>query len=321
MIIVQLMGGLGNQLQQYALYKHLESEGIDVRLDVSWFDESRQKNMAAPRRLELSDFGGISYVTPNNSEVSKLIGSDDIRGKIRRKLFKNSIKVFDENGRIYVPELIDGILSGRTKDLYLRGYFACDYYYASILPKIRDDIDFNISENGNYPAIQKIANDMSKTESVSIHLRRGDYLDSINQEMFGGICTDRYYEGCIGYFIEKMAQNTELTFFIFSDDISYAHEFAAKMRTSNHDLPIMVVDVASDGQNNNDMYLMSRCKHNITANSTFSFWGARLNNNIDKIVFRPTKHRNDHIFEYEEMKKLWKGWNFCDPEGKLYLND
>ena len=64
---------------------------------------------------------------------------------------------------------------------------------------------------------------------------------------------------------------------------------------------------------------MSRCMGNICANSTFSFWGARLNERSDKIMIRPTKQKNSQTFDEQQMKEWWKGWIFIDPEGKMYL--
>lgn len=332
MIIIQLMGGLGNQLQQYAFYKKIESLGVDVRIDDLWFDEENQKKVLAPRKLELMELKGISYKRATKKDVDALIGSDDIWGKIRRHIFASSIRRFDENGRIFVASLMDGIINGTIKDLYIQGYFACEYYYADILERLRNEIDFPFELCGNSEEIYKIANDMKKQCSVSIHLRRGDYLDPENQMLFGGICSDAYYEHSIRYLItrigneckkdEEMYASSDLgrkpVFYIFSDDMSYAQEFSLKMRTLNPDLTFDVVETNKNNPNFMDIYLMSCCKHNVTANSTFSFWGARLNGYENKVVIRPTKHRNDQNFDFESMKVWWKGWIFTDPEGKIY---
>ena len=66
-----------------------------------------------------------------------------------------------------------------------------------------------------------------------------------------------------------------------------------------------------------DIYLMSCCRHNICANSTFSFWGARLNGNEDKIMIRPAKHKNSQVFDRTQMEELWKGWTFIDENGRM----
>ena len=78
-----------------------------------------------------------------------------------------------------------------------------------------------------------------------------------------------------------------------------------------------VVDINRGKDSFYDMWLMSRCRHNICANSTFSFWGARLNQYEGKIVMRPTIHRNNQVFEPERMHGLWKGWVFVDNRGNI----
>ena len=99
-------------------------------------------------------------------------------------------------------------------------------------------------------------------------------------------------------------------FFLFSDDIRYLKENFAREDCT-------IVDINHDQESFYDIWLMSQCKHNICANSTFSFWGARLNSHEDKIMIRPTIHKNSQIFRKEEMEDLWPGWSFISPEGKL----
>ena len=98
-------------------------------------------------------------------------------------------------------------------------------------------------------------------------------------------------------------------FYLFSDDISYVSK---KYQGEEY----TIVDINHGKDSFYDMWLMSQCKHNICANSTFSFWGARLNGNDDKIVIRPTIHKNSQTFVKKEMEELWKGWRFVSPLGK-----
>lgn len=148
---------------------------------------------------------------------------------------------------------------------------------------------------------------MQERESVSVHLRRGDYLDEKNTAMFGNICTDAYYRKAIEY-VKTLCSNPH--FYIFSDDIPYVRQqFTGEEYT--------VVDINHGRDSFFDMWLMSRCRHNICANSTFSFWGARLNSNDNKIMIRPTIHKNSQVFVKEEMKQLWPGWKFISPDGGI----
>ncbi len=148
---------------------------------------------------------------------------------------------------------------------------------------------------------------MGQEISVSLHIRRGDYLDSENAAMFGGICTDAYYEASVRFIRERFP---EAHFYVFSDDPAYAKE-----RYQEPDFT--VVDWNTGKNSLFDMQLMSCCKHNICANSTFSFWGARLNPSKDKIMIRPAKHKNGQDVGMERMQELWEGWKLIDGEGKM----
>lgn len=331
MIIIQMMGGLGNQLQQYAFYMKLNKCGIDAKIDTSWYSSDIQENMAAPRTLEIKRLKGVSFEEADAKEVSKLLGSVGAAGlgsekrigkiieKARRKFLPWTIHVFEENSRIFVPEIYDGVLIERNiRDLYTKAHFACEYYYADILEELREEISFPIEEAIDYQGIVDLSEEMMSTNSVSVHIRRGDYLDDLNMKYYGGICTEEYYEAAVKYIIEKTGADR---FYIFSDDIAYAEDFACHLigiDVNGLDLKARVVDINHGVDNMFDIYLMSRCKHNITANSTFSFWGARFNGNEKKIMIRPTKHINQQPFDAEDMKIWWKGWTLISPEGVIF---
>lgn len=307
MIIVRIMGGLGNQLQQYAVYRKFKSLGVDTKVDISWFSKENQENMKAKRELELNYLNGIEYEVATEDEIAKLIGKDSFSGKLRRKLLPFTINRFDES-MMYHPELL------KMQSAYISGYFACEKYYADILPALRSEIMFPIGME-KAEVFHKIAADMDEVQSVALHLRRGDYLDAENQAMFGGICTEEYYDGAIRHIMEKIEKPV---FFIFSDDSEYAEEYREKME-KKYGVKAHLLDVNKGKDSFLDIYLMSKCKHCITANSTFSFWGARLNDYEDKITIRPTKHKNSQNFVREEMMNLWKGWTFVDPNGTVVI--
>lgn len=298
MIIVQVAGGLGNQLQQYALYRKFVRMGKEARLDLSWFTPENQKDMLAKRRLELDDFDRLVYEVCTPEEKQRLIGTDKLTGKLRRKLLPGSVKWFRES-KIYHPELLE------MEDMYVSGYFACEKYYADILYDLRERIQFPESSN---PENRKLAEEMAACESVSVHIRRGDYMDPENAAMFGNICTDAYYKSAVDFVKENYP---DAHFYLFSDDIGYVK---AHYRGEEY----TIVDINHGRESFFDMWLMSRCKHNICANSTFSFWGARLNPHEEKLMIRPTIHKNSQIFVKEEMEELWAGWKFIDRCGRVY---
>ena len=298
MVIIEVAGGLGNQLQQYALYRKFVRMGVEARLDVSWFTKRSQEDGVTKRKLELACFDRLIYETCTEEEKTALIGRDGLVGKLRRRLLPGSIRWFHES-KIFHPEVLE------FKNMYLSGYFACEKYYEDILYDLRERIQF--PESGN-PENYRLAQEMEGRPSVSVHVRRGDYLNQENSQMFGNICTDAYYDKALGVMKSKVP---DAHFYLFSDDTVYVKE---KYRGEEY----TVVDINHGENSFYDMWLMSRCKHNICANSTFSFWGARLNYHECKIMIRPTIHKNSQVFVEEEMKELWRNWWFVSPKGELY---
>lgn len=302
MIIIRLMGGLGNQLQQYALYKKYVSMGVPAKIDLSWYEESVQKKVLAPRHIELDKFTGVKYEVCSSDERKALTGPDGLSGKFYRKLKPSKIKKYVEHTK-YDPELLN------FKDMYLEGYFACEYYYADILDTLRKELILPTRRELN-----GLANSMAMENSVSIHLRRGDYFDEANRELFGSVCTEAYYEAAIEYVLEKISGPAK--FYIFSDDLEYARSYGAEL-ARKYKTYTQVVDVNTGDDSCYDIFLMSKCHHNICANSTFSFWGARLNKNSDKIMVSPTVQRSNQDFVPEDMHLWWKDWVFVDSRGEV----
>lgn len=307
MVIVRTMGGLGNQLQQYALYRKLEYIGRDVRMDISWFrNESVQASVPAARELELDYLNPLPYKVASEAEVRSILGRlweepEKTVNKIRRKLNPAADPAFEESDMYH-----EQIFAMEPK--YLVGYWACEKYYADIMNILRNDISFpqstdGVVQNKNDSVIKQ----MEETPSVSLHIRRGDYLDDINRELFGGICTESYYQRAIEYMKEKFP---EARFFLFSDDIPY-------VRTHYQGEEYQIIDWNQGKNSFYDMMLMSHCKHNICANSTFSFWGARLNPHADKVMIRPSIHKNTQVCIPDQMKDLWAGWTLITPQGAV----
>ena len=301
MIIIKVMGGLGNQMQQYALYEKFRSLGKETKLDVSWFEDARQQEkVLAKRSLELLQFENLHFEKASGSERAALLGTGGLSGflgKVKRKLNPAADPHFFETD-MYHPEIFT------FTDKYLEGHWACEKYYHDIMPLLREKIRFPQSRN-----LQNIdmAERMEKENSVSVHIRRGDYLDPENAGMFGGICTDAYYAAAMDYVRECLPG---AHFYLFSDDTAYLKEhFQGSEYT--------VVDWNRGADSFYDCQLMSRCRANICANSTFSFWGARLNGRKDRLAIRPAKHKNSQTIDPERMHELWEGWVLIDEKGKV----
>lgn len=297
MIIIHVMGGLGNQLYQYALYEKLKTLGKTVKLDLYAYKDAEGEDREW-RALELEWLDGLEYEVCTQAERTALLdNSMKLPDRLRRKLFGRKCRQINED-RAYMPEIFE------MDDVYLYGFWGCERYYADITALLQEKIRFPKSADSRNVAA---AADMEREQSVAIHIRRQDYLTVADGKRYMGICTEKYYDAAIRYICERVERPV---FYIFSDDTAYAGERfgAPNMR---------LVDWNSGRESLQDMALMSHCKHNICANSTFSIWGARLNKNPGKITIRPLRHDNYEAVDPDRMRENWKGWVLIDADGSV----
>ncbi len=303
MLIIRIAGGLGNQMQQYALYRKLIRSGADkfVKLDTSWFDEANQNEVLQKRELELRYFTGINIPSCTNEERDLYLKQNKI-AKTIYKLVPNISPRFVES-EMYHPEIFE------LKNKYIEGYFACQKYYDDIMDELQQIFVFpEHSDRELHLKNVELMNEMEHRDSVSVHIRRGDYLSPENSALFGNIATDEYYESAMDYF---RAKNPDVHFYIFTNDPEYARE-----KYSDADR-YTIIDHNTGKQSLLDMQLMSHCRGNICANSTFSFWGARLNKRKDKEVIRTFTMRNNQPCEESTMHYYWQNWILIDKDGKV----
>lgn len=306
MVIVQLAGGLGNQMFQYALYLKLKSLGREVKIDdVSGFAEDAQRVPA------LAPFG-ITYDCPTKKELRQMLDSSPLLWhRVRRKLFGRHKKSYFEESKLFMPEVLT------WDDIYLEGYWQSEKYFREVKEQVLEAYDterlvsyLRQTEvwNGEGVSVQEPAHKsmweyldrINNTCSVSVHVRGGDYLTPENQALFGGICTGAYYiEG-----IRQMrVRFPGCRFFLFTNDREWAGRLLAGERgdTALQQNPaesispdITWVDLPKTGGSDYaEFVLMSRCKHHILANSSFSWWASYLNKNPGKTVLAPKQWLND----------------------------
>ena len=276
-VVVQLLGGLGNQMFQYAAGRALADRwGCSLKLDLTHFDQDPQRtynldglNIRAEIATtdELRSVNRLSY----NSVISKLLSLYPRKGRNvkRYRLFKERKFVFDET-------LID-----QRPPVYLAGYWQSERYFSDFAAAIRRDfsINFNLDSEA-----RRHLESIKNTSSISLHVRRGDYVTNPIAARYHGVCSLDYYLTAANYIA---AQVSEPHFFVFSDDIKWV--------TDNLRLPYVTTFVNFDNKKHCpivDMQLMKVCKHHVIANSSFSWWGAWLNPSQHKVVVAPKKWFN-----------------------------
>ncbi len=274
MIVVKLYGGLGNQMFQYAFGRYLSHKNkTKLVLDINSFD------MQKLRKYELNIFNFKTFFLTNTQRNTFFLPphASFLNKAIYRlsKFFYNNIVVIEPRFS-FSYDLLN--ISPRA---YLEGYFQSEKYFIEIKEIIKKDFTFHSPLNIDN---KNMLNIIKNTNSVSLHIRRGDYVLNPNTNRIHGICDIDYYFKSTEY----MCSNTENPiFFIFSDDMNWVKQ-NIKIKAEHY-----YVDFNNSQNDFEDMRLMSFCKHNIIANSSFSWWGAWLNDNRNKIVIAPKKWFND----------------------------
>lgn len=274
MIIIKLQGGLGNQLFQYAYGRALADKYDQLLyLDCTFLENRDDRPDFTYRSYELGDFNIRAEIAPLS-----LISS--IAAYPTNRLASYKQKLLNWTGRVdYVFEnnfSFEGLFKIKRKITYLSGFWQSEKYFKNTRNVILKD---TFLKNVNNQFYQQWLNKISNSIAVSIHIRRGDYVNNETHP----ICNMGYYQQAIDLMKTSISNPT---FFIFSDDINWAK--TNLIISSPH---FFVNSVGSKSYV--DLLLMSKCFHNIIANSTYSWWAAWLNINPGKIVISPKKWFND----------------------------
>jgi hypothetical protein len=262
MIIVKIIGGLGNQMFQYSYAEMLRANGYKVKLDLSGFDAYKLHGGCQLQNFN-TDIESATILEINSFKENSLLN------KLYRKVTLKNKKILKEKNLLFQENFLKII-----DHTYVEGYFQSEKYFKNIRGTILNKFSMR-QELSAYG--KSIANQIVGTNnSCSIHVRRGDYLNDINKNLFG-TCSVEYYNNAISLI---NTQYNDTTFFIFSNDIKWCK--------NNFDMKNVVFINSNEVRTpNEDIYLMSLCKNNIIANSSFSWWGSWLNNNADKVVIAP----------------------------------
>ncbi len=265
------MGGLGNQMFQYAAGRRLaEKLGVKLKLDIEMFKDN------ALRKYELGAFN-IQECFAAGEEIERLTAvKRGIVEKALDRVFKRPIR----RPNSYIAEkyfAFDPSVLQLQDQVYLDGYWQSEKYFVEIEMVIREEFTIRHPQTDKDKAL---SDSIKSSNSVSIHIRRGDYVSNPDTNNQHGVCGIDYYQRCTDFIITNVVNPH---FFIFSDDPEWVKNNLKIEHKST------VVEHNGTEKCYEDLRLLSQCKHHIIANSTFSWWGSWLSENPEKIVIAPKK--------------------------------
>lgn len=263
MIIVNLKGGLGNQMFQYATGRALAIKNKDI-LKIDDSSLSFAKEIGYIHRAFSLQYFNIGAGVVDQKDVIKIKYPKGLISKIISKINTKILKKYFVN--------YDKTVMEQTGDIFLDGYYQSEKYFKDYEKEIRESLTLKEGLKGELKSyLEKIKND---PYSVSVHVRRGDY---VKHPEFGGICSINYYKDAEELILKSIP---EANFYIFSDDVNWVRKNIFFGRHVN----FLHKHYSKDFE---ELVMMSYCKHNIISNSSFGWWGAWLNTNKDKIIIAP----------------------------------
>lgn len=285
MVVVELMGGLGNQMFQYAFGLRVAIERQEPLVTNDFLLKNKllaQLRQYTHRRFELAIFG---LNAPDSSPAAL----------IRAFLpMSAGTRLVNETGDI------PAILSSKARFIYCRGYWQSERFFESIAPLVRERFTFRQPLNDFTKSLAAL---IQKTpDSVFVHIRRGDYVMNPTTNAHHGTCDTAYYERATAYIRQRIDNPT---FFVFSDDLPWVRQELGSLLE-----PAVYADGNRGVNSWQDMYLMSQCRHAIIANSSFSWWGGWLIPDADKVVVAPAKWHNRPI-SAAEISIVPDAWMQC----------
>ncbi|HYG37482.1 MAG TPA: alpha-1,2-fucosyltransferase [Cytophagales bacterium] len=285
MILVYLMGGIGNQMFQYAAGKAL-AKRIGTELKV-YFNEDEYPYVKYFYHLGVFK---LKVDFPTNEEYKRFKPLKGIAKKIANLLGINANgRIVAQTGFEYFPSFFE-----TPNDSYIKGFYQSHKFFSSIEQTIQKDFEFAQPATGlNAEFLAEINN----TNSVSVHFRRGDYIYAKRTNEFHGVCSLEYYHEAVERVCSKLDAPT---LFIFSNDMPFVKE-----NFKTH-YAIRYVEQNDFVNSHEDLRLMAACKHNIIANSSFSWWAAWLNRNPEKMVIAPGRWFAEESINTKDL--IPSGW-------------
>lgn len=291
---IYIKGGLGNQLFQLALMLTLR-EKLGFQVEYSLLEVLHDKQREPEVECLLQNFGFVQFDGGRVGSQYKMFFK--IRKKILSSLFRDKYLV--ENKIPYDPDVYKKIKKVKSGSFYMEGYFQTKAFALINKNKIKNAIYNGIPLNSESKHYEKLI--AAAKHSVSIHIRRGDYVTNTMASCFHGVCSQEYYKAGVEE-IRNSESSRSLAFFIFSDDIDWCKENIEYLGLNHFD-KINFIERQTSCDSYQDLILMSYCKSKIIANSSYSWWGGVLSNDIG-ITIAPKKwfaNQNDyHLDIYQD---------------------
>jgi hypothetical protein len=283
LIIVRLMGGLGNQMFQYAAGRRLAKYNhTDLLLDTSWFDKFQNPDAPALRHYELDCFAFSAKIASRKDLARIDTPPHTKKRRIIRKVYGPVAFYKQSDFMEYHPEVLKA-----PDNSYLEGFWQSELYFKDATKEILKDFRFKSPLSGKN---LELANQFKSRVAVSLHVRRGDYVSHPVMTATHGLSSLQYYQAAVDKIVQKVKSPH---FYVISDDPAWSK------KNIKVNYPVTYIDHNRDGSK--DLHLMSLCKHHITANSSFSWWGAWLNPSKEKIVISPRNWFVDPKMNHKEV--------------------
>lgn len=279
-IIVRVVGGLGNQMFQYAFGRRLaDGLGVPLKLDITPF-RTHDK-----RRYELGGLR-IQEDLASDREIARARWGRFVRvrrraGQVFSSLAPSPGRLVRQRGFAFEPSML-----GLSDGTYLEGYWQSERYFAAVADRLRAEFVPRTPLQGR---AAELAEQMRHGDSVSLHVRRGDYVNEPSVSLTHLVCDDAYYARCVEYLASRLRNPR---FYVFSDEPAWARD--------NLRIPFPTTIVADYCRTTEveNVWMMAQCRHHVIANSSFSWWGAWLDSRTSKVVLMPRRWFRDRETEY-----------------------
>ena len=290
MIISNLIGGLGNQLFQYATgLAAARRTGTELRIAIDMFEDYQLH-----QGFELTRVFAVAPIAANAAEMRVCLGP--WRSKQARRLLGRFRPGTLREGSVVVQPTVTywpGIREVGPMT-YLQGYWQSERFFDDAVEEVRTALHFRSPPSeANVHWIRRI----ESCNSVGLHVRRGDYITNGKNRSIYAVCPPEYYRGAVDHVLQR---HPDARFFIFSDEPGWARQLF-----DDQSGIMEVVDHNRGSESYNDLRLMSRCRHNIIANSTFSWWAAWLLERPGKLIVAPQRWLRSPGLDADMIPARW----------------